>query len=187
MNDGATGAPRRPEPSSSLEPGDIDRWYWTQVELRQIARDLGVSTGGRKAELAARVKAALADEPLPDSSGRPRTRLEGELTRDTVIPDGVVLSRHLRDWFASELGPGFRADRHLREFLRDGAGRTLGEAADHYRATRDSPPQEVESQFELNRFTRAWWRANPGGTRAQLLEAWRVYRETPVERRLPPS
>jgi len=183
MNDGATGAPRRPEPSSSLDPGDIDRWYWTQVELRQIARDLGVPTGGRKAELATRVRAALAGEPLPDSSARPRTRLEGELTRDTVIPDGVVLSRHLRDWFASELGPGFRADRHLRDFLRSGAGRTLGEAADQYRATRDSPPQEIESQFELNRFTRAWWKANPDGSREDLIAAWREYRDTPRELR----
>ena len=187
MNDGATGTPRRPEPSSSLEPGDIERWYWTQVELRQIARDLGVSTGGRKAELAARVRAALAGESLPRPESRHRARLEGELTRDTVIPDGVVLSRHLRDWFVSELGEGFRADRHLRDFLRNGTGRNLGEAADHYRATRDAPPAEIEPQFELNRFTRLWWKANPSGSREELNRAWREYREAPAELRRPPG
>ncbi len=178
---------RRPEPSSDLDATEFERWYWTQAELRQIARGLGISTAGRKDELAARVSAALAGRPLPERAPRRRSRLEGPLSRETVIPDGVVLSRNLREWFEGEVGADFRADRHLREFLHDGAGRTLGEAVDHYRATRDRPPSEIESQFELNRFTRRWWKANPGGTRAQLLEAWRVYRETPVERRLPPG
>ena len=187
MSSGKGDRPRRPEPSASLELGDLERWYWTRAELSAIASELGIPTGGRKAELAARVRAALAGEPLPKAESRRRARLEGELTRGTVIPDGVVLSRHLREWFEGELGPGFRADRHLRDFLRNGAGRTLGEAANHYRETRDAPPGEIESQFELNRFTRLWWEANPGGTREELLEAWRLYRESPVESRILPG
>ena len=181
------GIVERPEPSTEIAPEDVERWYWTVAELRQIARDLGVPTGGRKAELAARVRAALAGESLPRPESRHRARLEGELTRDTVIPDGVVLSRHLRDWFVSELGEGFRADRHLRDFLRNGTGRNLGEAADHYRATRDAPPAEIEPQFELNRFTRLWWKANPSGSREELNRAWREYREAPAELRRPPG
>jgi hypothetical protein len=178
---------RRPEPSPDLDKAEFERWYWTQAELRQIARGLGISTGGRKDELAARVSAALAGRPLPKEAPRRRSRLEGPLSRETVIPEGLILSRNLREWFEGEVGADFRADRHLREFLQEGAGKTLGEAVDHYRATRDQPLSEIESQFELNRFTRRWWKANPGGTRAQLLEAWRLYRETPVERRPPPS
>jgi len=184
---GEDEVPPRPEPSASLEPGEIERWYWTVAELRVIARDLGVPTGGRKAELAARVEAALGGEPLPQARRQRRSRLEGELTRETLIPEGVVLSRHLRQWFERELGPDFRADRHLRAFLREGAGRTLGEAADHYRATRDAPVGEIQPQFELNRFTRLWWEANPDGTREALLEAWREYRDSPVELRRPPT
>jgi hypothetical protein len=178
---------RRPEPSPDLDKAEFERWYWTQAELRQIARGLGISTGGRKDELAARVSAALAGRPLPKEAPRRRSRLEGPLSRETVIPEGLILSRNLREWFEGEVGADFRADRRLREFLQEGAGKTLGEAVDHYRATRDQPLSEIESQFELNRFTRRWWKANPGGTRAQLLEAWRLYRETPVERRPPRS
>ena len=152
-----------------------------------MAREAGVSTSGNKAELAARVEAALAGRPLPEVKRRKRTRLEGELTRETVIPEGVVLSRHLREWFESVLGPSFRSDRHLREFLRDGAGRTLGDAVDHYRATRASEPSEIEPQFELNRFARVWWQEHPEGSRAELMEAWRSYRNTPVNRRRMPD
>lgn len=109
------------------------------------------------------------------------------MTRETVIPEGVVLSRHLREWFEVELGPGFRASRHLREFLRTGAGKTLGDAVEHYLSTRNAPSAGIEPQFELNRFTRLWWEANPDGTREELSRAWREYRETPVELRRPPG
>ena len=146
-----------------------------------------MSSSGGKAELAARVEAALAGEPLPAEKARKRDRLEGDLSRETVIPEGVVLSRHLREWFEAEVGPGFRSDRHLREFLRTGAGRTLGEAVDHYLATRGSGPVEIEPQFELNRFTRLWWKVNPDGTREGLSRAWREYRDTPAELRRPPG
>jgi len=99
----------------------------------------------------------------------------------------VVLSRHLRDWFEAELGTGFRADGHLRKFLAEGAGQTLGDAADHWLATRGMPVGEIGSQFEFNRFTRSWWQANPGGTPNELREAWLEYRSTPAGQRSMPG
>ena len=135
----------------------------------------------------ARIEAALAGEPLPESPKKKRSRLEGDLSRETVIPEGIVLSRHLRTWFEVELGPGFRSDRHLREFLRTGAGKTLGDAVDHYLATRDSGLGEIDPQFELNRFTRLWWKANPDGSREDLKRAWIEYRATPAENRVLPD
>jgi hypothetical protein len=111
----------------------------------------------------------------------------GDLTRDTVLPEGVVLSRQLRDWFEAELGPGFRADGHLRKFLSEGAGLTLGDAADHWRETRGVPAGEIGEQFELNRFIREWWKANPDGTRDELREAWLEYRSTPTGARSMPG
>lgn len=185
-NDRKFDSEKRPEPSSRMPPEEIQRWYWTQAELRQIARQLGVPVGGTKAELTARVTASLAGEPLPGRKKPPRSRLREPLSRDTVIPEGVVLSRELRNWFVAELGPGFRADRHMRKFLKEGAGKTLGDAADLWTSTRGVPSGGIEPQFELNRFTRQWWRANPDGSREQLLDAWLAYRSTPVEGRIPP-
>ena len=177
----------RPEPTSGLAPAEIERWYWTQAELRQIARELGIPSSGTKGELAARVRAGLAGEPLPSTKKRPRNRLERPLGRDTVIPDGVVLSRELRDWFVAQLGPTFHADRHMRRFLKEGAGKTLGDAVEHWISTRDAAEDEIEPQFELNRFTRQWWRANPDGSREELRDAWLVYRSTPVDKRVLPG
>ncbi len=96
-------------------------------------------------------------------------------------------SVELRDWFVAEPGAGFHADRHMRRFLKEGAGKTLGDAVEHWISTRDAAEDEIKPQFELNRFTRQWWRANSDGSREELRDAWLVYRSTPVDKRVLPG
>ncbi|MFH8774113.1 hypothetical protein [Streptomyces sp. NPDC017958] len=50
-------------------------------------------------------------------------------------------------------------------------------------AARRRPATAQLEQFEFNRFTSAWHRGNPAGTRAQALEAWYAHRALPK----PPS
>lgn len=167
-----------------MAAAEFSRWYWTVAELRPFAQTLGVSSAGVKAELSARIAAALRGErPQASPSSTRRARLEPPFTRATIIPAGVVLSRQLRDWFVAEIGPQFHSDQHMRDFMRAGAGQTLGEAVDHWYATRDAPRPEIGAQFELNRFTRQWRAANPGGSHAELLTAWAQYRATPADER----
>lgn len=175
--------PARPELVPDLDAQEFTRWYWTVAELRPFAQTLGVSSAGVKSELTARIAAALRGEKLPEVARPTRQRLEPPLTPATVIPPNVVLSRELRDWFAEQIGPQFHSDHHMRDFMRNGAGRTLGEAVDHWYATRGAPRPEIASQFELNRFTRQWRAANPGGSRDELLAAWAQYRATPADQR----
>lgn len=170
-----------------MAAAEFSRWYWTVAELRPFARALGVSSVGVKADLSSRIAAALrGDTPPPAARGPARQRLAPPFTRATVIPAGVVLSRELREWFVSEIGPQFHADQHMRDFLRAGAGNTLGDAVDHWYATRDAPRPQIGAQFELNRFTRAWRVANPGGSREELLAAWAQYRASPADQRHSP-
>lgn len=166
-----------------MSADEFTRWYWTVAELRPFARELGVSSSGVKGELSARIAARLAGQDAPPEPRRRRTRLQPPLTKDTVIPDGVVLSRELRDFFVEQIGPQFHSDQHMRAFLRDGHGRTLGDAVDHWYRTRDAPAPAIGEQFELNRFTRSWYAKNPGGSRADLLAAWAAYRAAPADRR----
>jgi len=99
----------------------------------------------------------------------------------TVIPPGQRCSQVLRHWFEQEIGPGFAFDGSMREFIAQGAGRTLGEAVAHWHATRAEAarPKPIAAQFELNAFLRQWWAAHPGGTRAEALAAWRDHRAAP--------
>jgi SAP domain-containing new25/Domain of unknown function (DUF6434) len=179
----------RPQLGPQLTGTELRRWYWLRSELADFARSIGVSAAGGKTELTDRLAAALDDQPLPAAS--PATpvgrQLTGSLTDDTVIPPGQRSSQALRSYFEARVGPGFRFDAAMRSFIGDGAGRTLGEAVDHWHATRSAEPSAIAPQFELNRFTRAWHLAHPGGSRTDLLAAWNAYRALPVDARAAPE
>lgn len=162
-----------------MTEAEFFRWYWLRDELAGFARQLGLSTAGGKVELASRIAARLSgrDAPAP-SPRRSGVQLTGALHRETVIPPGQRSSQVLRQFFEAEVGPAFHFTGPLREFIAAGAGRTLGEAIDHWASTRNDPT-EIAEQFEYNRFTRRWHAKNPGGSSEQLREEWWEYRSAP--------
>lgn len=187
MSESLGSGPQRPPLDSTLSGSELLRWYWLKDELVLFARDLGVRTTGSKDVLAARIAAELDgvgfEEPAR-SKPVAATQLKGRLTATTVIPRGQRCSQSVREWFVTQVGSTFGFDATMRQYFAhaDGA-QTLQDALDHYRATRNSEPKAIDPQFEYNRFTRSWHQANPNGTRAELLDAWRHYRATPSDSR----
>lgn len=187
---------QRPPLTPALTGTELRRWYWLATELASLARALGMSPRGPKQQLTARLAAALDGHPpgprlpLATRSGRAAPvagQLQGELTADTVIPAGQRCSQALRRFFTAELGPSFRFDAPMREFIASGQGRTLAEAVDHWRGTRQRERGDIAVQFELNRFLRDWYAEHPGGHRDEALNAWRTHRSRPVEGRNQPN
>ncbi|WP_328393632.1 SAP domain-containing protein [Streptomyces sp. NBC_00390] len=181
----------RPPLNAAMTGSELLRWYWTLAELTGLARSTGVSTAGGKAELTARLAAALDGAPpsaevLPAPARRSRAvpQLAAPVAAGTVIPEGQRCSQVLRAFFAARIGPAFRFDAFMRAFIAESAGRTLGDAVQHWYDTREEAarPQEVGAQFEFNRFLRSWHAEHPSGTRAEALNAWRVHRATPKGR-----
>lgn len=181
---------RRPALTPALSGTELLRWYWLKTELVELARALGVSPGGSKEELTARLVAVLDGRPAPRPAvaGRASRRgaggqLEGALTLTSIIPAGQRCSQHLREFLRAAIGPAFRFDESMRRFVAEGEGRTLGEAVEHWRATRGAARSDIAPQFELNGFLRDWHTANPGGRRTDALDAWRAHRALPVDGR----
>lgn len=183
-----TSTQARPALDDRLSGAELGRWYWLHTELVGLARALGVTTAGGKAARTVRLAAALdGDSPPPAPTRRAATaQLTGPLDDATVIPPGQGCSQAIRDFFVGRVGPGFRFDAPMREFVSAGAGRTLAEAVQHWRSSRSAEPREIAPQFELNRFTRSWSATHPDGSRAALLAAWRRHRSLPVEARPAP-
>ena len=175
----------RPPVTAVRSGAELRRWYWLRAELQELAATLGVSRSGGKEELLLRVAAVLDSEPVPaPAPRRPAARqLGAPVGPGTVIPAGQRCSQVLRHFFTEEIGPAFRFDEHMRDFIAHGEGRTLAEAVEHWHRTRDLPSGEIGRQFEYNRFTRAWFAAHPGGTREECLEAWWQHRGLPADRR----
>ncbi len=174
---------QRPALVPSLTEHEFLRWYWLREELAGFARALGVSTSGGKHELANRIADALAGRPV----SAPRRTVVGEqlaapVSADTVIPVGQRSSQVLREFFRAHIGASFRFDGVMRSFIATG-GATLGDAVEHWYATRDATPKPITSQFELNRFTRRWHEDHPSGSREQLMADWWTYRALPTDAR----
>lgn len=178
----------RPAPSPELSGAELARWYWTLAELTALARRMGLPVGGGKAAVTARIAAALdgLPAPAPDPAGSRPARgagrqLAAPVDGASVIPPGQRCSQVLREYFVREIGPGFHFDAFMRDYVAQGAGRTLAEAVAHWHATRAqaAQPRQIGAQFELNRFLRDWHTRHPEGTRPQALAAWRAHRSSP--------
>lgn len=169
---------------------DITEWYWTKAELVDIARRLGVARSGNKAELTARLVAALggpAGSRVSVTTARPARptpsdRLTSPFELTQRIPVGQPLTRQLREWLDTQAGHPIRVNRLMRAMLRNPDGRTL---ADLLTAAM-SPVSDVVigPQFERNRFMRLMSCTHPERTRAQREDAWREFRSLPTSERV---
>ncbi|MFJ8015665.1 DUF6434 domain-containing protein [Streptomyces sp. NPDC096339] len=180
----------RPSLTPHLTGAELLRWYWTLAELSALAREMGLSAGGGKVAVTARLAAALDGVPEPAAAPlapeRPVARRTGRqlaapVDGRTVIPPGQRCSQVLREYFTREIGPGFHFDAFMRDYIAGHAGHTLAEAVAHWHTTRAraAEPREVAAQFEFNRFLRAWHADHPGGTRGEALDAWKAHRARP--------
>ena len=176
---------RRPLLTQGLSGAELRRWYWTKAELVAFARSVEIRTSGSKEQLTDRLADRLDGrvERAEPRRAPPAAQLTGPVTSATVIPPGQRCSQLLRAFFRSEIGPSFRFDGPMREFVSTANGAaTLGDAVEHWRRTRHQQ-REIGRQFELNRFTRQWHREHPGGSAEQLRAAWLAYRSQPTDAR----
>lgn len=177
----------RPSLTTALSEEEFLRWYWLKSELETFARMIGVRASGSKQLLTARIGAALAGRSFeePPTVRRTKTKqLVAPLLHSTVIPVGQRSSQVVRAWMREHIGPGFHFDAAMRQFFAESDGtKTMQDAIDHFAATRHVENASIDSQFEYNRFTRAWHKKHPDGSREELLAEWRAYRNTPVDQR----
>lgn len=176
----------KPELNSSMDSAELSRWYWTGSELADLARELGVARSGSKMELIERIAAKLSGDPLPPLPERPSrvNSINEPLSEETLVPRGQSCTQAIRYFLKNKIGKNFRFDASMRDFFHQSDGtRTLGDAISHWYSTRDRDVEPIGDQFELNRFTRSWYRDNPMDSREELLRAWETYKATPVELR----
>lgn len=182
-----TSHSQRPRLSPALTGGELLRWYWLKDELADFARALGVRSTGSKELLTQRLAAALDGRPFSEPAAKRATgskQLSGAPTASTVIPKGQRCSQLIRAWFIDQVGSSFGFDSQMREFFANTDGtQTLQDALNHYLDTREQGQKSIDSQFEYNRFIRAWYTEHPESSREGLIEAWHDYRNRHIDER----
>lgn len=175
----------RPALQASMSGAEFARWYWLKEELQAFAKTLDVRATGSKQVLAERIGAHLERRSFTEPPARSKNgpQLGGLLSAGTVIPAGQRCSQEVRGWFETQV-KGFRFDAAMREFFEETDGtQNLGDALEHWHATRDGEKRSISAQFEYNRFTRAWHAQHPDSTRDEVIAAWSDYRSRPIDER----
>ncbi|CAE7793869.1 unnamed protein product [Symbiodinium sp. CCMP2456] len=191
---GARAAAAKPLKRPDLKPGlDVDVFkacYWEVKELAAFCREHGLSTSGVKADVTQRVETYLrtgkrATEPDVKSS----SHLTG--ARDSALPGGLKLTTPVcnykndaatRAFFQQHCGAGFRFNEYLRGFAKgvpEGQDLTYGDLVQGWKEAegeRKEGKTAIGKQFEYNQFTRDFFAANAGGSREEMMEAWRAVR-----------
>ncbi len=169
----------RPELNAQISPEDFQAFYWLKEELVAFCRTEGLSTLGGKAELTARILAYLQNGAIlvPARSPRRAGAMPEQFTPEMVIGQNWHCSQALRAFFEQELGPGFHFNGVMRDFIREGAGRTLREAMQAWMADQNQPTvKEIAPQFEYNQHIRDYFVAHPGETLEEAIKDWKLKR-----------
>jgi SAP domain-containing new25/Domain of unknown function (DUF6434) len=178
-NEGMTD---RPPLDSNISAEDFKAFYWLKEELMGFCRGYGLPTSGSKQVLTERIVVFLttgsAPVPKPAAKRRSVGKMPERFTREMVIGSGWRCSQALRAFFLQEIGPQFHFNSVMRDFIKDGAGRTLQEAIAAWEAERSQPKteKEIAPQFEYNRHFREYFKTHPGATREEAIAAWKVKR-----------
>lgn len=92
---------------------------------------------------------------------------------NTIIGEGWRCGPALGQFFRQELGNGFRFNAAVRDFIHNGSGKTLAEAAQCYRdSTKPGRKSAIPPQLEYNRHFRDYFAKHPGASREQAIAAW---------------
>jgi len=159
---------------------DFQGFYWLKEELATFCRQNGLPTAGSKKEITTRIEHFLVTGNLSSTvtSTKPRSAIDplpDQLSRDTMLGSNWHCTEQLRAFFVQEIGSQFHFNRAMRDFIKNGAGRTLQDGIDVGHADRDTPKLETDiaPQFEYNRHMREFFKAHPGKTLQDAIAAWK--------------
>lgn len=169
-------------------PADITKnaflnTYWHRSTLTDFCRTNGLPASGSKIALTNRIAAHLSGEAIDSPTRKKRGAMPATFTADTVIGENWHCSQPLRAFFQSQTDTRFTFNKHMRDFIADGAGKTLGDALHHWHTTRNQQTKTIEPQFEYNRFMRSFFAENKGADLTAAITAWRTHRDTPKSQR----
>jgi hypothetical protein len=121
--------------------GRFQEFLLAQERTGRVLQETVLSTAGSKRELSARIEAFLATGEIRPASREAKRRstarrMPNTLNRDTVISPGFRCSQPLRAFFITEIGPQFHFNGVMREFIKNGAGKTLQDAIDAWHGTK---------------------------------------------------
>jgi hypothetical protein len=172
---GMNVAQERPRPSRKLSADEFSSWYWLKTEMVALCRLHGLGTAGSKLELEARIRGHLLGLTTEKKAvRRPSGEMPATFSLQSVIGRGWRCNPGLGAFFRTVCGRGFRFNAAMRDFIHEGEGKSLADAAICYHASvgpgANRPP--IARQLEYNEHFREYFTSHPGATREEAIAAW---------------
>lgn len=187
----------RPELATSMSVQDFRDYYWLKEELQIFCRENGISASGSKMEISDRIegflRTGLPENPLRKTKVKRNTKLNADLSLDTVITENHRCSQEVRAFFKTII-PKFHFSTYIQNFFKNNIGKTYRDAVEawHKEEERKKTPRyrkAIAPQFEYNQFIRDFFAdpVNRGKSREAALEAWKEVKKRPGSRKYKPD
>ncbi|HEU4966620.1 MAG TPA: DUF6434 domain-containing protein [Candidatus Saccharimonadales bacterium] len=125
----------RPSIFDITNGAELRRWYWTKLQLQQMAKRKSVSAAGAKFSILERIASKLDGLPSNESKGATASSRFDWSTEvihdDTVITDSYRNSQNVRRYMQSKI-PGFAFNIPFMEWMKANTGKKMSDAVDYY-------------------------------------------------------
>ena len=190
----------RPKLDKEITPNDFKDFYWLKEELVSFCRGIGINSSGGKIDIAKRIIRYLESGEIIRTAGIGKSKLlkaSSPITINTIL--GIEHRGYIekKKFMISVVGSNFHFTTHLLEYFKLNTGKKtykdlIAEWYKEQELNKDpNYKREIAPQFEYNRYIRDFMNDNPGKTRSEAIEYWKikkslrgnnVYRRSDLER-----
>lgn len=172
---------------------ELHQWYWLKAELVDYCKTLNLSYSGNKAEIKNRIANYLDGKKISTKKKKSKQQstfnwAKEILTPATIITDSYTNGPNSRRFFKDQLGPKFSFNIDFMQWMKENTGKTLADAVE---AWKELEARKKDKNFEskipasnqYNRYTRDFFKANPGRSLAEARAAWAYKKSIPGHNR----
>lgn len=169
----------RPRLRKGLSSETFREYYYLKEELVAFCRINGLPAAGSKQELTDRIAFFLdTGKTLPPAEKRIMAtgKPDADISRTSIIEDGIVCSETHRAFFKKEIGSGFSFNVRFQQWLKANAGKTYGDAIaayDKILEEKKAGKNPIGKQFEYNTYIRDFFADNAGKTLDDAIRCWK--------------
>lgn len=166
---------------------ELRRWYWTKLQLQQMAKRKGVSAVGAKFSILERIANKLDGLPAGESkSATASSRFDWSkesICDDTVITDNYRNSQNVRRYMQSKV-PDFAFNISFMEWMKANTGKKMSDAVDYYiilhqKMRRGEYVPEIKAHNQYNKYLRDFSVANPDCSLEDAKRCWKYKTSLP--------
>jgi hypothetical protein len=177
----------RPILDKNISIEDFNDFYWLKQELIDFCKTIGLSTSGGKIEITERIRCFLETgevnnyKPIKEKATSKFDWDKEILSPKTIITDNYKNGENVRHFFINEIGPHFSFNIIFMKWIKQNVGKTLEDAIIEWNRIHQLKKDknyvsEIDSQFEYNRYMRAFLNDNPDLSSKDAMKYWKLKR-----------